>query len=149
MNEKAEIYWNTYWKGKVQPSTVSAWAFGDDPDKLARLAIDGVKTATCSAKKAYEIENELLPKEGEYSIILNKKEDPVAIIKTSAVDITPFNQVTEEFAREEGEGDRSYQYWRETHIEFFNNEAEELGYTFSESMPLVCERFQLIDVNQD
>ena len=32
-----------------------AWAFGEAPDKLAELVIQGIKTATCSAYDLYQI----------------------------------------------------------------------------------------------
>ena len=38
-----------------------AWAFGGDPDKLAALVLDGVKTATASAYPMYALEKEPLP----------------------------------------------------------------------------------------
>lgn len=151
MNEAATTYWERYWRDKDQekPDSVSAWAFGTAPDRLARLVMDGMKTATCSARQSYEVEKEPLPEAGEYSIILNGEDDPVAIIQTTHVDVTPFNEVSEEFARAEGEGDLSYRYWLEVHQTFFQNEAKEMGYPYSEDMELVCERFQLIHINPD
>lgn len=39
-----------YWKEQAQPQpqSVSAWQFGDNPDYLAQLVIEDIKTATCS-----------------------------------------------------------------------------------------------------
>ena len=48
-----------------------AWAFGGALDKLAKLVMQGVKTATCSALALYEYENEEIPKVGDYSVILD------------------------------------------------------------------------------
>ena len=62
------------WKESGLTGEYEAWAFGESPDKLAALVKDGIKTATCSAYDLYEIENESLPKAGEYSIILNSRE---------------------------------------------------------------------------
>lgn len=108
--------------------------------------IDGIKTATCSGYVFYEIEDEPLPKRGDYSILLNSKDEPVAIIRTVEVTIQPMNEVPEEFAIAEGEGDRTYQYWKDVHIKFFTEELQKIGREFSEDMLLVCERFELIDV---
>ncbi len=66
----------------------------------------------------YELENEPLPTANDYSIILNSNDEPVAIIKTIEVTVTPMNEVSEEFAIAEGEGDRTYNYWRDTHVLF-------------------------------
>lgn len=147
MNMAAHQYWNQYWKGKEMPKTVTAWQFGADPDSLAKLVIDGSKTATCSGYDFYELENEPLPKVGDYSIILNSKDEPVAIIKTVEVTIQPMNEVPEEFAIAEGEGDRTYQYWKDVHIRFFTEELRKIGRDYTEDMLLVCERFSLVDVN--
>lgn len=146
MNPLAQTYWDTYWGNNEKPKSVTAWQFGDSPDYLAQLVIDGVKTATCSSHIFYELENEPLPTTKDYSIILNSQDEPVAIIKTIEVTVTPMNEVTEEFAIAEGEGDLTYNYWRDTHIQFFTKELYELGLGFSEDMLLVCERFELIDI---
>lgn len=92
------------------------------------------------------MENEPLPTIEDYSSILNSEDKPVAIIKTVEVTPTPMNEVTEEFAISEGEGNRTYQYWCEAHEKFFRNELNAIGREFSEDMLLVCERFELIDV---
>lgn len=148
MNQAAQAYWNEYWKDQDQdqPKSVNAWQFGADPDYLAQLVIDGIKTATCSGFIFYEHENEPIPTTNDYGIILNSDDKPVAIIKTVEVGLTPMNQVTEEFAVAEGEGDRSYQYWLEAHEKFFRDELKTIGREFSEDMLLVCERFEVIDV---
>ncbi|WP_242145908.1 MULTISPECIES: ASCH domain-containing protein [unclassified Bacillus cereus group] len=148
MNQLAQQYWNAYWKESEKPQSVSAWQFGASPDDLAQLVINGVKTATCSAHIFYELESEALPAVNDYSIILNSKDEPVAIIKTIEVTLTPMNEVSEEFAIAEGEGDRTYEYWKNTHIEFFTNELMKIGRKFSEDILLVCECFELIDVKK-
>lgn len=148
VNNASQIYWDEFWKsqGQAKPRSVSAWQFGDNPDYLARLVIEGIKTATCSGLVFYEIENEPLPSVGDYSIILNSKDEPLAIIKTVDVNILPMNEVPKDFAIAEGEGDRTYQYWKETHKKFFTEELSKIGLQFSEDMMLVCERFKLVDV---
>ena len=146
MNEAAQIYWDEFWKDAENPASVNAWMFGASPDELAQLVIDGKKTATCSGHVFYELENEPLPAIDEYSIILNGKEEPVAIIKIVDVSIMPMNKVPEEFALAEGEG--PYEYWKSAHEEFFTTELKTVGLEFSEDMILVCERFRLIDVKE-
>ncbi|HEU5139942.1 MAG TPA: ASCH domain-containing protein [Bacillales bacterium] len=148
MNQAAQTYWNQYWNGNEMPKSVSAWQFGDNPDGLAQLVIDGVKTATCSGYIFYEVEKEPLPTTEDYSVILNSKEEPVAIIKTVEVTLVPMNEVPEDFAIAEGEGDRTYRYWWEVHEKFFKEELNEIGREFSDDMLLVCERFELVDVKK-
>ncbi|WP_141430422.1 ASCH domain-containing protein [Bacillus sp. 03113] len=148
MNQAAQTYWDEFWKDSVKPRIVSAWQFGANPDHLADLVIKGIKTATCSAYVFYEREQELLPSTGDYSIILNSKDEPVAIIKTVDVTLTPMNEVKEEFAFAEGEGDLTYPYWKDAHEKFFKEELSQIGLKFTEDLLLVCERFELIDVKK-
>jgi uncharacterized protein YhfF len=148
VNEKALHYWNTYWGEKKQPKEVNAWSFGGDPDGLADLVIKGVKTATCSGYLFYELEQEPLPAQGQYSIVLNSKEEPVAIIRISKVEVMAMNEVSEAFAFAEGEGDRSYQHWYSVHKQFFTKELQKIGKEFSDDMLLVLEQFELLHIKR-
>ena len=145
MNAKAKKYWDEFWEGKEQPQSVDAWQFGFDPDGSAQLVIQGKKTATASGYIFYELENEPLPAVGDYSIILNSVDEPVAMIKMVDIQIIPMNEVPEEFAIAEGEGDLSYQYWWDGHKAFFSQELAEFGQKFSDDMLVVCQRFELVD----
>lgn len=113
---------------------------GDSPeltDKLAQLIVDGIKTATCSA---YTPDKDKI-KTGAKTVILNSQNTPVCVIETTKTDVIPFNKITKDFARKEGEGDRSLEYWRAEHKRFF--EAEGM---FSEDMLLFCETFRVVHV---
>lgn len=121
---------------------MEAFQFGAEADWLADLVVEGKKTATCSAHVSYAIEKEALPHVGQYSIVLDAKEQPVAIIRVTDVSIMPMNEVPVDFALAEGEGD--YDFWWSAHKKFFTNELAAHGLEFSESMPLVCERFETI-----
>ena len=130
------------WLASGLEGEYEAWSFGGDPDGLAALVFSGKKTATASAFPCYEEEGEPLPEPGEYSVILDSRDEAICIIKTTKVYITPFNEVTERHARMEGEGDLSLKYWREVHRDFFIGELAEIGRSFTEDMPVVCEEFE-------
>ena len=92
---KPEDMWESYCKNNHLSNEVyEVWAFGCEPDKLAELVMQGVKTATSSLYILYELEQEFLPKEGSYSIILDSREDAKCIIKTTRVYVVPFNKVS-------------------------------------------------------
>ena len=133
------------WKHYSQEEKITAeydvWAFGDDPDALAALVLSGTKTATASGYPLYQLEGEEIPKAGQYSVILNTREEAVCIIRTERVFIVPFDQVDEKQAWKEGEGDRSLSHWRRLHESFFRRELTEAGLSFDEKMPVVCEEF--------
>ena len=132
------------WKKSGLSGTYEAWEFGGNPDKLAELVKDGIKTATCSALALYEAEKEPIPQPGDYSVILNSKGDAVCIIRTTRVYVTSFDEVSEDHAFKEGEGDRSLSYWRKVHEEFFTEELKEIRQPFDVRMKLVCEEFEVV-----
>ncbi len=132
------------WKAFGVQADYEAWAFGDEPDHLASLVCKGIKTGTASAYPVYEAEGEKVPEAGEYSVILDSKDEAVCVIRTTRVRIIPFRDVPADHAWKEGEGDRSLAYWREVHEEFFIGEMEEAGLVFTEDMPVVCEEFEVV-----
>lgn len=115
----AENMWEAFAKkNNLTEQTYEAWAFGAQADELAELVRRGEKTATASAYPLYELGGDPLPKEGEYSVILNSREEAVCIIRTTKVYVAPFCEITETHAFKEGEGDKSLSYWRKVHEEF-------------------------------
>lgn len=131
-------------KGIEKGTKYEAWAFGSTPDELAALVISGIKVATSSAYPLYEKDGEPLPRVGDYSVILNSKDEAVCVIQTTAVEILPYNQVGEEHALKEGEGDKSLDHWRRVHCEFFAKEMKSIGDVFIEDMPVVCEELRCV-----
>ncbi|AXE37932.1 ASCH domain-containing protein [Acidipropionibacterium virtanenii] len=104
-----------------------AWAFGatrDQADELLELVLDGTKTGTASALWDYEHSGDALPAVGGYSIILDGRTAPRALIETTSVDVVAFGEVSGAHARAEGEGDRSPSTWREIHERFWRNHSE-------------------------
>ncbi len=134
------------WRQAGLTGTYEAWSFGDAPDKLAALVKNGVKTATCSAYDVYRTEGEPVPIAGDYSVILDSNGEAVCIVKTTRVYVTAFNQVSQEHAYKEGEGDRSLEYWRKVHTDFLTRELAKIDNIFSEHTPVVCEEFELVYV---
>lgn len=132
------------WKRSGISGTYEAWTFGEAADKLAELVIRGIKTATCSAYDLYGIEGEPVPEAGEYSVILDSKDEAVCIIRTTKVTVVPFNAVSEEHAFKEGEGDRSLEYWREVHESFLSRELASVSMEFNEETKVVCEEFEVV-----
>ena len=132
------------WERSGFTGTYEAWSFGEAPDKLANLVLQGIKTATCSAYDLYLIDNEPLPQTGDFNVILDSNDEAVCIIKTLKVYITEFNQVSEEHAFKEGEGDRSLSYCRKVHVSFLTDELASVNKTFDENTKVVCEEFEVV-----
>ena len=78
---KPQEMWNTY--KQINPSIgdeIDAWAFGVEADLLADLVLKGEKTATASAYDLYALEDEPLPQEGTFDIILDSQNQAVCIV---------------------------------------------------------------------
>ncbi|GLS29741.1 Uncharacterized protein YhfF [Mesorhizobium albiziae] len=120
-----------------------SFAFGDSPelaDELLALVLSGRKTATCGALRDYGVA-EPMPVVGRRDVVLDGQGRRAAVIETVEAIQRRFDEVDAAFARDEGEGDLSHEYWRKAHEAYF---ARNGG--FSPDMILVCERFRLVEV---
>ena len=144
---------NTFWQEFLaaknpDPSTqyYSSFHFCNDEklaNELLALVLSGKKTATASSLPCYEIEGEKLPQVGNYSIVTDFSGNPHCVIETTAVTIMRFGDMTYDICKREGEDD-TLESWREGHIKYFSQEAAELGFEFSEDMPIVFEDFTVV-----
>jgi len=147
-----EAYWQSFLSTLPSDSpyhtrTYSEGGYGNSPElmnKLIQLVLEGKKTATCGSLWEWEAEGNPVPKVGDVWIELDGKDIPVCITETVEVTIRKYNEVDADFARAEGEGDLTLEYWRQAHKNFFSRTLPKIGKEFSEEMPLVCERFKLI-----
>lgn len=113
-------------------------------DELGALIRSGRKTATSSALWEYEAEGEPLPEPADMTVVLDGRGEPLCIVETTGVEVRPFHEVDEDFARREGEGDLSLRYWREVHERFFRRTLPAVGRAFTPQMPLVLEWFRVV-----
>ena len=130
----------------LPPQVPEAWPFGATPahaDELLALVLTGIKTGTASAVWEYEDGDEPMPQGGELSIILDGSGEPRAVIRTTALEIVPFDRVSADHAHSEGEGDRTLASWREAHERYWRRySGSPRG--FAPDMPILCERFELL-----
>jgi uncharacterized protein YhfF len=147
-----QIYWQKFLSTLPDDSpyyvkTYSQGGYGDSPElanELIALILAGKKTATCGALWEWEVEGKPLPKVGDLWVEVDGYGNPVCITETTEVTLRKYHEVDAEFARAEGEGDLSLDYWRQAHKNFFSRILPKFGMEFSEDMLLVCERFRLI-----
>jgi uncharacterized protein YhfF len=146
---KITLFWEEYTQLYPQAAAnYETWAFGDSPqmaDELLDLVIQGIKTGTASNYEIYAISDETLPEIGRHSILLDGHGNPQAVIVTTDVQITPFDEVGADFAYSEGEDDRTLESWRHKHEKFFSRESLAfLKKPFDPKMKVVCENFRLV-----
>jgi aminoglycoside phosphotransferase (APT) family kinase protein/uncharacterized protein YhfF len=124
-----------------------AWYFCDnaeDADDCGRLVLAGKKRATASALWTCELERQPLPQVGDYSIVTNWAGEALCVIRTTSVETVPFNEVSQEFAATEGEGDGSLEWWRREHWAFYSRELAAWGKSPEPGMPILCEIFECL-----
>jgi uncharacterized protein YhfF len=127
--------------------TYTSWHFCDnekDANDLAKLVKQGVKRATTGLYYSYIAEGEEPSEAGALNIVTDWCGKAECIIETERVTILPFREVTEEYAKTEGEGDKSLEYWRQAHVNAFTRELKEYNREFDEDMLVVCEEFKVV-----
>lgn len=151
--EKVEAYWQEGFLSTLPEDspyrlkTYVTESWGDSPemaDELGTLIALGIKTGTCSALWEWEAEGNPIPVIDMITVVLDGHGETLCIVETTEVFISKYNEVNADFARAEGEGDLSLEYWRKAHKQFFTRTLAKIGKKFSVEMPLVCERFQMI-----
>ena len=115
-------------------------------NELLRLVLIGQKRATSSSLLAYQINGDRIPQVGDFSIVTDWEGIPKCVIETTDVTIIPFKDITFDICKREGEDD-DLESWRKAHISFFSSEGSELGYTFTEDMPVIFEDFKMVFSN--
>ena len=115
-----------------------------DAKECAQLTEDGIKKATSTSLWWFEVNQEDLPEVGNVYVISDWYGIAKAIIRTTKVEKVPFNQITEDYAAIEGEGDKSLAYWKKVHWEYYTREMAVEDEIPSEDMLIVCEQFETL-----
>ena len=110
---------------------------------LLALVLAGVKKATAGSLLAYHLSGERIPQPGDYRIITDWAGNPHCVIETTRVTILPFDEITYDICKREGEDD-NLASWQKSHRRFFTEEGKALGYEFTEKMPVVFEDFEVV-----
>jgi uncharacterized protein YhfF len=140
--------WNAYCKhSKIWDQDYEVVAFGDSPemaDKLGQLILNGPKRATVGLYRDFEIDLTTLPKVGGHVVVIDGQGRPLCVFQTVEVRVGPLNSVDEAFAWDEGEGDRSRNWWLDAHTAFFKRQAKAEGFEFTPDIETVFERFKVV-----
>lgn len=114
-------------------------------NELLNLVLQGKKRATSSAYIVYELEGLSIPKIGDQSIVTYFDGTKGCLIETTDVKIIPYNEMTYDIIKLEGE-DENLESWKYNHEKFFKEDGRLYGYEFSEDMLVVFEIFDVIKV---
>ena len=131
----------------LQHDVYDVVAFGDGPEmatELAELVVAGIKRATAGLVRQFGPGGEAPPVVGGFVVLVDGSEQPRAIWRTTDVRIGPLNSVDEQFARDEGEGERTRDWWLAAHRRFFSRRAEAQGFSMHDGIETVFERFEVV-----
>ena len=149
-NISKETLWNDfldeYPNNKTKDKPISFYFCDNEKDanECAELVVKKIKQATATSLWWFEKNNEALPKVGDQYIVTDWSENAKAIIETIKVELTAYNKITSEFAKSEGEGDKSLEYWKKVHQAYYSREMKPYNENFNEKMIIVCEYFKTI-----
>jgi uncharacterized protein YhfF len=145
---QTEAFWRAYVEShKISSADYTVVAFGDTPSmatELAALVVDGRKRATCSLARDYGDAPPTLPKAGDFVVVVDGSGQPKCIWRSTDVAIKPLLAVDDQFARDEGEGDRSRQWWLDAHRRYFARQAAREGFEMHDMIEAVFERFEIV-----
>ncbi len=92
--------------------------------ELNGLVLAGAKRGTAGIFADYATDGEELEQPGEILVLVDDDGAGIARIEVTDVDVVPFAQVTDEFARSEGEGFADWKEWAVAHRRFWEGEGE-------------------------
>ncbi len=113
-------------------------------DDIGAMSVNHLKRGTCHQAVQFEKDNIPMRSVGDYWVVVKTDGTPLCVIRITAINMVPFNQVGPEFAASEGpEGGvlPSHENWSFAHCEYFNEQCERWGIEWREDHPVVCESF--------
>ncbi|MGW5556606.1 ASCH domain-containing protein [Micromonospora sp. NPDC003944] len=113
---------------------------GELRETLNTLVLAGVKTATAGRLAEYAEEGEELEHVGERLALVDDDNALAGVVEVTGVEVVRFADVPWDFARAEGEGDRSIEEWRAGHSAYWAR----LGTPVDADTPIVCLRLRLV-----
>lgn len=122
-------------------------AFGDGAEmatELAELTVAGIKRATAGLVRLFGPGAEAAPVLGGFVVLLDGAGRPRAIWRTTELRTGPLNSVDKQFAWDEGEGDRTRDWWLSAHRSFFGRRAAVQGFPMHDEIETVFERFVIV-----
>ena len=122
--------------------------FGDTADmsdELLALILRGTKRATAALVSDFQQTGDPIPAVGGHWIVVDSRGAPGCVLRISRARTGPLDSVDDTFAWEEGEGERTRDWWMHAHRTYFNRQSNQIGKSFDEATDLVVfERFDLV-----
>lgn len=149
-NASARALWGDYLDKHLEhafadtPKVVHFCNNEQDADECAQLVKKGIKKATSPSLLELQHRKEPLPKIGDFLIVTDWEGRAQCIVRTTKVILKPFFAIDAAYALKEGEGDKSLEYWKKSHWDYYTKELETFGRKARESMIVVCQEFEKV-----
>ena len=141
-------FWRGYRKAAdLDHDVYDVVAFGSGPEmatELAELVVAGIKRATAGLVRQFGPDGEPPPILGGYAVLLDGAGRPRAIWRTTEVRVGPLSSVDERLAWDEGEGERTREWWLSAHRRVFGRQAVAEGFRMHDEIETVFERFEVV-----
>lgn len=111
--------------------------------QINSIVLAGQKQAFFTTLATFTIDDEPLPISGELYILVDNQNKPLCVLEIESVNIIPFNEVTFEMVKKEGEC-ATMGEWKEKMQEYIEEEAHVLGFDYSPDIKLVYQTFKVI-----
>ena len=108
-------------------------------DEILDNILGGKNRANTGLFSLFEAQMQLLPRTGDYTVVLDSDMQPRCITRTTKVDVVPFEDVTADCAAAEGDGTIAAR--KKAHRKAYAAACEEIGVDFDASKKCVRERF--------
>lgn len=115
-----------------------------DANKCAELVKKGTKRATSDSLLGLQYRKETLPKIGDFIVVTDWEGKAQCIVRLTKVSFKPYFSINQEYAKLEGEGDKSLEYWKRVHWDYYTRELEPFGRVPRDSMIIVCQEFEKV-----
>ena len=113
-------------------------------DELAALVLSGIKRATTSLLLDYAPGAEPVPQPGDFVVVVDGEGHPRCIWRTTEIVVKPLTEVDDAFAWDEGEGDRTRNWWLSAHRQYFSGQAQSESFKMHHGIEIVFERFEIV-----
>ena len=149
MHRSVEQLWQRYCAAHpdAPPAHPPAFYFCDNPkdaDLCAALVAAAIKQATAASLAELELAGCAVPQVGDLAIVTDWAGEALALIRTSAVEIRRFGDVDAGFAYDEGEGDRTLEWWRAAHRAYYSRVLAGSGIAVDDDLQIACEWFEVV-----
>jgi len=121
--------------------TIEFGTVGESRSLILKYLFEGNKRATAGLlEHDYESENEPVEHVGEILVVLGNEGEPLGKIQVNRVEVVRFDEVPDEFALAEAEGDLSGDDFRDSHRKFW----EGCGFEVNDDSQIVLVYFDLL-----